>query len=293
MELMEHSYAELNNIADRYVLGKLGEIDRDEFEEHFIGCSDCVQTLREIRMVRRALEIAGSDAVQGAPSNPGIKLGVLFPSFTRLQAFTAIAMFLVLLSIPLLFLLSEIRRLREAHDQTVALNRSLSQELQDRDTENRERRQPPVAPDKAGDKSVAARPLSAGGQRTFRPEGPVPNTQVFSLSGGKRSGVTPDSNRIVINPSARFFTILLVLEGGRIYEKYRAYIRSENGALLRTTPPLSPHEDRTLTIGFSRAPFPRPGNYVIVLEGSDGNSTFELVDSYRFSFAWREEKTSQ
>lgn len=284
---MEHNYVERNDIADRYVMGKLAAFERNEFEEHFIGCNPCVQTLREIQIVRRALEIAGPDAVQDSRWNLWAGLGVLIPSFTRLQALTVVTMLLVLIGVPVFFLLSENLRLQEQHDQVVALNRSLSEDIQKRDTENSDSNQnrAPSRVNRNGDEPATTKPRShpGGRQRVFQPKEPVPNTPVFSLSAGTRGPQETESNTIVVSPSAPFFTIVLDLEGSSTYKKYRVRIRSENGAWL---PPhrdfLYPDRNRRLTISFLRR-FLQPGNYVLVLEGSEGASDFVSIANYPFS----------
>lgn len=47
---MEHQRAAEIHAAERYLLGELSAIDRDEFEEHFFSCSECAEDVRAINI---------------------------------------------------------------------------------------------------------------------------------------------------------------------------------------------------------------------------------------------------
>ena len=56
---MDHAYIEEHNIADRYLMGKLSDDGRARFEEHFMGCAECLdrlETADEFRAALRATE---------------------------------------------------------------------------------------------------------------------------------------------------------------------------------------------------------------------------------------------
>jgi hypothetical protein len=44
--MMDHAEAARMFAVERYVLGDLGEAQRDEFEDHFFGCTECAEDLR-------------------------------------------------------------------------------------------------------------------------------------------------------------------------------------------------------------------------------------------------------
>ena len=44
---MEHSEASKNFAVERYILGELGETQRDEFENHYFDCPECAEDLKE------------------------------------------------------------------------------------------------------------------------------------------------------------------------------------------------------------------------------------------------------
>ena len=45
---MEHNQAVTDMAAEKYVLGELGNGERDQFEEHYFGCPDCAQDVRDL-----------------------------------------------------------------------------------------------------------------------------------------------------------------------------------------------------------------------------------------------------
>jgi len=46
---------EQNDILAGYITGKLPETDRDQFEEHFFGCEECLQKVEAARIAREVL----------------------------------------------------------------------------------------------------------------------------------------------------------------------------------------------------------------------------------------------
>jgi anti-sigma factor RsiW len=52
---MDHGYIEENNVADRYLMGKLSAEERARFEEHFVDCAQCLDRLETTEGIRAAL----------------------------------------------------------------------------------------------------------------------------------------------------------------------------------------------------------------------------------------------
>jgi hypothetical protein len=44
--MLDHLKVTKRNIADRYVLGELSQVQREEFEEHYFECVDCAEDVR-------------------------------------------------------------------------------------------------------------------------------------------------------------------------------------------------------------------------------------------------------
>jgi anti-sigma factor RsiW len=43
---MDHQIAIRDKLAERYLLGELNEVDREDFEEHYFGCAECAEDVR-------------------------------------------------------------------------------------------------------------------------------------------------------------------------------------------------------------------------------------------------------
>jgi len=52
---MNHQQIEEHNVADRYLMAKLSDAERIEFEEHFIDCPACIDLLETTDRLRRGL----------------------------------------------------------------------------------------------------------------------------------------------------------------------------------------------------------------------------------------------
>jgi anti-sigma factor RsiW len=81
---MEHTEAMEKMMAERYLLGELLEEDRDAFEEHFFGCSECATAVRD----GAVLLDSGRAVVRERPDN----VVPMRPRwFSRLSAAAAVA----------------------------------------------------------------------------------------------------------------------------------------------------------------------------------------------------------
>lgn len=284
---MEHKYIENNHIADRYVMGKLAEVERDEFEQHFIGCSHCVQMLQEVQIVRRALEIAGPDTSSGFDLRA--RLSALIRPFTPLQVLTATAAFLVLTALPILFLLNQNSLLKSERDQTVALNRSLNEPLENGRqaiTSIGEGDSTPATPNL--NHSPTPRPSrvikSRFGEVARKYDEPIPNTSIFTVHPPSRGPEETEQsiNEITVDRSTFNLVLLFELENSTDKaspkrEKYRARILSEDGKWRKRINGLRPNNLGTLSITV-RSGFFKPGNYKLILEGAiEREYSFKVV----------------
>src|SRR5437762_14211902 len=43
---MDHDLALKDNIAERYLLGELNEVEMEEYEEHFFSCAACAEEVK-------------------------------------------------------------------------------------------------------------------------------------------------------------------------------------------------------------------------------------------------------
>ena len=61
---MEHVEATETMAAERYVLGEMTPEDRDAFEEHFFGCVECAEDVRDGEMLRAGIRTRKADPVR-------------------------------------------------------------------------------------------------------------------------------------------------------------------------------------------------------------------------------------
>ena len=81
---MDHAYIEKNHLTDRYVLGQLSEQETGDFEEHFLECQECQETLEQRTALRDGLRlVATEDAAKPARTPLLGSFLHLLPAFPR------------------------------------------------------------------------------------------------------------------------------------------------------------------------------------------------------------------
>ena len=80
---MDHQTALSSQAGERYTLGELNSPEREEFEEHFFGCTDCADALKEheafavnVRAVFKEDDAAASAVPRPTAAQPGWWTGV-------------------------------------------------------------------------------------------------------------------------------------------------------------------------------------------------------------------------
>ncbi len=58
---MDHGYLEEHQVVDRYLMGKLTPEELARFEEHYLGCAECLDRLEATADLARALKRAASE----------------------------------------------------------------------------------------------------------------------------------------------------------------------------------------------------------------------------------------
>ena len=116
---MDHEYVQSQNLAERYVLGRLSEEEQVRFEDHFMACEVCLEEVEAVQDLAPALraEAARSAAVAVESVARDVEmragLGALLAAVLRRPAGRALAAGLaVAVLVPLLWLGFENRQLR-------------------------------------------------------------------------------------------------------------------------------------------------------------------------------------
>jgi hypothetical protein len=288
---MDHRYIEEQNIADRYLLDKLSAEERARFEEHFIGCDQCLTRLEVTDEFRRALQrVAAEDAARASRAAPPGFYGRV-AQLDRGWRAAVLAGVLVLIALPGALLMREIHHLRHDLDQAKTSSAgwqhqleqerqtagALKKELQEVTQEVAEQRhQPETQP--PHESQAAHATGEAGGLAR-----PQINTPIFVLSavrGADPSRPEPE-NEIVLSASSPWIVFSLELEGASAYENYRAAIHTADHRRVWSQSGLRPNRYDALSISFP-SQFFHAGNYLLTLEGLTPTGHSIPVANYPF-----------
>lgn len=286
---MNHVYIEENNMADLYVMGKLTPGQQALFEQHFINCTECVELLEEIRVVRQALQIASLEEVSRPTA--GYKSGFLAifsPANLWRRAIIFGFSLLLLAAIPVVFLVKEVRRLR--HELSyVESNYVPAAEQAGADSDGEKEApalnqspasQQPRNTDSPADKQPRRVAMLSRKDELARPQA---NTPIFVLSTVSRAGhrTFEPLTEVVIDRRIKMFVFSLELEAEQHYEMYRARILTSDKRAIWSINKLRPNRYGALTIGFDSNHF-QEGNYLLALEGCTKEGQFVLVANCPF-----------
>jgi hypothetical protein len=73
---MDHMEATSTGAAERYVLGEMGDRERDQYEEHYFDCPDCAEDVKAAAIfVENAEPVLGKDARGPAPGDQRKRAG--------------------------------------------------------------------------------------------------------------------------------------------------------------------------------------------------------------------------
>jgi hypothetical protein len=287
---MEHKYVEEENIADRYLVGKLSLEEQEEFEKHYLECSKCESLLEEIRFVRDALIMAGSEPVESEFSIKNwFACAIRKLSGTPRTVLAGAASFALAFAL-LALLFNENRRLDRELEQTRAALSSVSEELRAQKSEQQPD-QPGTTMAHSDEGSPPGPEQSSPGQTSGSATGPKvstpidlqSNVPVLVLSPLRRlSTASPDPSATVkVEPATRNLVLSLELDGEPRHEIYRASIRGPDGRPRWQAGALKPNRYQSLTLSLNPAILPE-GEYVIELEGLPEGGIPVPVSSYSF-----------
>jgi len=285
---MNHDDIENNDIADRYLMGRLSPEEADRFEEHYLSCQECLGRLDRAEKLQRGLKRA---AAEDAARMAAVRQAGFFAALARLGrsrlAGLAMAAALFVLILPGVLAYRELGR--------------LGQEL-DRANEALAARQQPESPPVAGgdnEASAAREQLEAERQRltgelererTAR-EGlekdlakawqPQANTPILSLSperGGQGDAEPVHQVRLPATPG----WIVLSLELDRPeYERYRVTLLSKGREEIWRSGGLEPNELDSLAVSLPTTLL-KPGDYLLRVEGTPDGGRPAAVAQFAF-----------
>ncbi len=102
---MNHAEIEEHQVVDRYLLGKLPEADAGRFEEHYLGCQQCLDELELAERMQGAARTAASEDVSRLAATRGL---AVFAWLARRGPFVQLATMAALMLLPTAVLLRQV-----------------------------------------------------------------------------------------------------------------------------------------------------------------------------------------
>lgn len=273
---MDHTYIDDQQIAERYLMGRLSPEEREAFEEHTMVCAQCLERLELAAGLRSGLQQTAA-AVAVAARSGAVRLGVL-ATLARLgrsrgMALAFAALLLVAL-VPSGLLLRQVQEQQReiaraghpaADTQREAQLQSARQALTDQRLQAEQER---------GEKERLQGELD----RALHPQA---NTPILTLAPERSaSGPRPPAQQIALPRGPGWIVLALDLEAAD-YPSYRVRLRRQGGALLWQGDGFEPDPQGTLTLSLP-ATLLAPGDYRVEADGL--RATGEPVPAARFTF---------
>lgn len=236
---MDHSYIDENQLAERYLQGQLPPAEAAAFEEHSLGCQECLDRLELAEVMQRGLrEVAVQEAERTAVEHFGILVSLARLSRSRAAPWLLVSALLIAV-LPAGFLAREVgERERDLERARAELARERA-----RPGEEKEEKRPSEELRRLQDELAAARANAANAANTGNTERdlsrerqrvkeltaelgkarqPQINVPVLSLSPTRSA---PDegepANRVALQPGMAWIVLSLEVDGP-VHPAYRA-----------------------------------------------------------------------
>jgi len=287
---MNHEYINQFNLIDRYVLGKLGADEAQEFEKHFIDCPECVEQLQVTRsFVGDLKELAIQETLVSSnkptPLPRRWELGQLVPR----RSWAAIAFgCLVLAGVFGFFGVRRLNRLegelRQAREETSAINQQYQRGLETAaasEKEHQEAKQQLTQRLEELEKKLKTE--GATNQSVRGSDAPDVNFPIFALVSIR--GQAPSPVEITLSASNSRFALSIPVEDTRVFTTYRVTINDYQAKTVWQRDGFRPDAYHSLSLSL-KSSFLLPGNYDLKVEGLTSNQ-WNTVGNYPFRIARR------
>ena len=248
---MDHTYIEENQVADRYVQGTLPADEAERFENHYLSCPECLDSLDLAESVQRGFRrVAAQDAAQLSTAGQQLALLAWLSRLSRRsQAGVVLSALLVLTVLPAGLGLREIiGRGRELTRARTAL---------------------------AGERAARERAVQQFAQ--IQPS--QANVPILPLDRERgASGEAP--TRTLRQPTAGILVLTAQVEPP-FQPSYSAHLEDGNAHEVSHWTGLYPGGQDTLTMSLSASLLP-PGDYALVVEGIAPGAKPAAVGQFTF-----------
>jgi hypothetical protein len=250
---MDHARIDEDQLAQRYLMGKLDAESRHRFEEHFVDCPACLETLETFESLRTALK----ELPPGIPAAMATAPGRPWPAWALLAAAC------VLMSAAgSLYFYGEARRARrELEAARQASEKAGLHEAELAPSNGKRPAIPPASMSDAGREALAAAPLAA---------------VVFTLNRTRGVSVEPD-DRIAL-PSAGWVVLLFDRPDRSAPRGYRVQVSTAAGRPVGEPVTASAASGGMLAVGLPSSLL-AAGDYALAVQ--DAGSGAALA-AYRF-----------
>lgn len=296
---MDHSYIDEHEIAERYILGRLSAREAEAFEEHYLGCPECLDRLEAIEGLRQGLRQEAAHQVAAAAVQLGLLARLSRLARSRTGALIATGALLIAL-LPSGLLLRRVGELdrelgrsrselaelagRQGERGTAGALEAAAATLEARIAESERARQTLATESSAARQALEAerrqrQELSRELEALRRPQG---NTPVVPL-GLERSapGTGAEPTVRVQLPSSPGWIVLSLELSDPLYPRYRATLLGPDGRRLWDGADLRPDSQGTLNLLLPTTLL-APGDAAVRVEGiPDGGRSVPIGD---FSF---------
>ncbi len=269
---MDHAYIESHGLIELYHQGALPPDEESRFEEHFVGCGECMEQLELARGLRKGIKAMAAEDAARAVVAAGL-FAWLAQRGRLAQWGMALAALLLAAGLPALWLRAGGRTERRELTARLEAQRRAGSELERRLGESEVRRR--SAEIAAAKPSAPVQPAQPA--NTFA--GPLTNTPVFLLAALRGEDAKP----AVIDLAKTGDALALAVDVGADlrFATYRATITRTGGGQVFQKAGLKPNALEALMITFPSIFF-APGEYRLRVEGVKPDGSAAEVGGYGF-----------
>ena len=247
---MVHDEIEAQNIAERYLMGKLSLDESGRFEEHFVDCPRCQDRLEAAERFRAAMKSLPREAAPLVPAGPALPVRKAWPRTAWLIA----AGFVVAAGVSTI-LAVRMARMGEELEQTKIASLDWRRRYE---TEQ----------------------ASAALRRPAADQPVVGPTFYLNTTRGEPDAANP-GNRIAVPADSRWVVLALDREIEPGFQSLRANLRDSAGQEVwqQSELPAGAHEPLSFVLPSELL---HNGDYVLTIEGLSSDGRYQAVGRYRF-----------